>query len=115
MWRGNTDDGRRVRLGAIDSAVEQAVAITDFASRNRIQLHSATAELHEAFDHDAARQTELAGTLGADLFSLEAHWFWFSLNEGREPFTFPAFQPPVKRPSLLSRIKRWVGRRGCTF
>jgi hypothetical protein len=28
--------------------------------------------------------------LGEELFSLQGHWFWFTLNERPGPYTFPA-------------------------
>jgi hypothetical protein len=89
LWKGG-GLGRRLRIGDIDSAEEQAVAITDFASRNRLPLHSTDHSLHTELEADPARITELRERLG-DLFSLQAHWFWFSLNEIPGPHTFPRY------------------------
>ena len=36
LWRGNDWSGPRVRLGHLDSCVEQAVAMVDFTSRNGV-------------------------------------------------------------------------------
>ncbi|HJZ13246.1 MAG TPA: hypothetical protein VJ521_13910 [Acidobacteriota bacterium] len=107
MWKGNTSGQPRLRIGYIDSAVEQSVAITDFTSRNNMDLHSADHSFHQELN--AEKQKELRERLGDELFSLNAHWFWFSLNEASGPFTFPKFHPPVsKEPpavGFLTRIK----------
>lgn len=99
LWKGgNNRPGRRVRLGHIDSAVEQAVAITDFAQRNRLELRSADHSLNTELN--AEQLEELSARLGPEFMSLEAHWLWFSLH-GRsvDDYTFPRFTPP--RPSSL--------------
>ncbi len=95
LWRGNNWSGPRLRLGHIDTAVEQAVAALDFTSRNGVALHSADHSLRTELGADALRREELTRLLGERLFSLEASWFWFSLNEGAGPYTFPVFVPPV--------------------
>ena len=59
VWRGNNDEGRRVWLWDVDSAVEQCISIIDFVSRNKIELHSATHELHQFFDNDKDKRLSL--------------------------------------------------------
>ena len=114
LWKGNDWSGPRLRIGAINSAVEQAVAITDFASRNNLSLHSADHSLHTELGNDADRLAELRHILGDQLFSLNARWWWFSLNEQPGPYTFPRFQPPPsvaeKRQAPLSVAGRRRGR-----
>lgn len=90
LWRGNNDGYTRLRLGYMDSAVEQAVAMVDFTSRNGLELHSSDHSFHtELSDAQAA---ELQESLG-DWFLLIGHWFWFSLQEHNtdSPIFFPTF------------------------
>jgi hypothetical protein len=104
LWKGNNWDGPRIRIGNINSAVEQAVAITDFTLRNKIPLHSADHDLHSEFDADPVRVAELQRLLGDSLFSLSCYWFWFSMNGFPGPWTFPAFRKP-NRISFKGRLK----------
>jgi hypothetical protein len=90
LWRRAGGEAR-LRLGHIQSAGEQAVAMVDFASRNGLTLHSAEESLQTELGRDVARARELREVVGGDLYSLAARWFWFSLNEIPEPYTFPRF------------------------
>jgi hypothetical protein len=92
LWKGVDNSGPRLKLGMIDSAVGQSVSILDFATRNRVPLHSAEHSFHTELAGDADRVAELQEMLGS-LFSLEGHWFYFSLSEASGPLTFPAFRP----------------------
>jgi hypothetical protein len=94
IWKRTDFDGPRLKLGFIDSAVEQAISIFDFATRNRLPLHSADHELHSAFAADHERLSELQRLTG-ELHSLSGHWLYFSLNEVPGPFTFPKFSRPT--------------------
>jgi len=95
IWKGNDWSGPRIRLGNINSAVEQAVSIVDFVSRNNILFDSADHILNVEIGKDPARFKEMQDVLGNDLFSLGAHWFWFTLNGVRGPLTFPRYQAAV--------------------
>ncbi|MHB9030935.1 MAG: hypothetical protein ACYC9O_19370, partial [Candidatus Latescibacterota bacterium] len=53
LWRGNNWQGPRLMIGSIDSCVEQAIAILDFTTRNRVHLHSADHDLHTWFGEHA--------------------------------------------------------------
>jgi len=109
LWK-RSGENARLRLGHIDSAVEQAVAITDFASRNGLPLHSADHSLHTELGDDPTRMSELQKALGNQLFSLEAHWFWFSLNEIPGPYTFPRFgTSTASRQASLILTEPWLG------
>ena len=91
LWKGNNWSGPRLRLGHIDSAVEQAVAAVDFTTRNRLTLDSADhSNRTELADPD--KQKEMEDLLGP-LFDLQGHWFYFSLNEHPGPYTFPRYAP----------------------
>ncbi len=108
LWKGNNWSGPRLKLGNIDTAVEQAIAVVDFTSRNKLTLHSSGHSFHTELSHNEAKIAELQEALGADLFSLNGHWSWFSLNEKPGPFTFPVFCPPrLESPqiSLKTRLK----------
>jgi hypothetical protein len=92
LWQGDNGVHEKFWIGHICSSVGQAISIIDFATRNRLPLHSADESLFAEFANDAPRREELQRLLGDDLFSLQGHWFWFSLNEAPEPYTFPRYQ-----------------------
>ena len=83
-----TGRGPRVRLGHLDSCVEQAVAMVDFTSRNGVTLHTAAEDIHGAIGAHAFRVETMERTLG-DLWAPQAHWCHFSLNDrpGSVPFS----------------------------
>lgn len=87
LWKGNNWEGPRVRLGVVDSAVEQSVAITDFTGRNGVALESADHSFHTELSPD--RRDQLTNLLEDDFFSTSCHWFWFTLPPEQAPFTFP--------------------------
>lgn len=91
LWKGNNWSGPRLKLGIIDSAVEQSIAALDFTTRNHITLDSADHSFHTNLTSD--QQTEMREILG-DLFETQAHWFYFSLNERPGPYKFPHFTRP---------------------
>lgn len=104
LWRGNDWSGPRVRLGHLDSCVEQAVAMVDFTSRNGLTLHTAAEDIHAAIGAHPFRVEAIERTLG-DLWSAAAHWCHFSLNERPGPHRFPAAArtavptPPIADPA----------------
>ncbi|MEX2287787.1 MAG: hypothetical protein WD648_11905 [Planctomycetaceae bacterium] len=102
LWRGGNGSGARLRIGHIDSAVEQAVAIIDFTTRNDLPLHSADESLHTELFADASKMAELEQMLGDEMIPRLAHWFWFSCNEGQKPLTFPVRR---RRPGLVDRLR----------
>ena len=107
LWRGVNAESARVRLGHISSAVAQAIAIVDFTSRNELILFSADHDLHTAFGNGSSEKAELQELLGDELFSLNAHWFWFSLNDKTQPCTFPKYDyQEVRRKSSMEEKLR---------
>ncbi|HEY7790926.1 MAG TPA: hypothetical protein VIC33_10465 [Vicinamibacterales bacterium] len=90
LWTANDWSGPRLRLGHIDTAVEQAIAAIDFTSRNRITLQSADHSFHTELGADPVKVDEMRRLLGPEWFSLNGHFFYFSLNERSGEFTFPA-------------------------
>jgi hypothetical protein len=90
LWTGNAWNGARVRLGHVETAVEDAVAALDFTARNRIPLHSAEHSYRAELTPE--QMGELRDALGDQLFSLSGPWFYFSLNEAPPPYTFPVHE-----------------------
>ncbi|HEV3333762.1 MAG TPA: hypothetical protein VG096_22410 [Bryobacteraceae bacterium] len=91
LWRGNDWSGSRLKLGNIDSAVEQSIAVLDFTTRNHLTLDSADHSFHNQLD--SFQHAEMARLLG-ELFSTQAHWFYFTLNERPGPYRFPRYARP---------------------
>jgi hypothetical protein len=89
-WKANNWSGPRLKLGIIDSAVEQSIAALDFATRNHITLDSADHGFHT--DLTSAQQKELRRVLG-ELFDTQGHGFYFGLNEKPGPNSFPHYAP----------------------
>lgn len=102
LWKGKNNGRSKIKLGHIISPVEQAILITDFASRNQLTLHSADHDLHVELGSDPAKMEELSKLIGAPLFSLLAHWAWFSLNEHAGPYHFPGLDIPLSPQGTIS-------------
>jgi hypothetical protein len=118
LWNGIDAANSRLRIGHLDSAVGQSVAIVDFTSRNRLPFYSADESLQAEIGQDKAALQKFLQTLGSDGFSLQAHWFYFSLNEAHGPLTFPACalqksaplpEPKPEDHSLLLKLKIAAG------
>jgi hypothetical protein len=110
LWKGADSGELSFWLGHIFSRVAQAVSIVDFVSRNQLPLHSAAESFHQELATDPVKLATLRQMLGEELFSLQAHWFWFTLNEARGKPTFPHYIPPEKRgdrdAELQVRVQR---------
>jgi hypothetical protein len=111
LWRGNDWSGPRIRLGHLDSCVEQAVAAVDFTSRNGVPIRTAADQIREAIGAHVFRAETMARTLG-DLWAPHAHWVHFSLNERPGPYRFPAAERtrtpvrPLPAPSTPRAVVR---------
>lgn len=112
LWKRNNEDGRRLILGNINSAVEQSVSILDFSTRNRIRLVSADEMMRKFTSESPEKSKELQAILGPDFFSLTNHWFYFSLNERSGTFTFPRFDPPSFKEEARMMATRNSGQAG---
>jgi hypothetical protein len=113
LWKGENATEPCFWLGHIASHVAQAVSVVDFTTRNALPLHSAEESLHAELGADPAKMAELRRLLDHDFVSLQACWFWFSLNEAAGPLTFPKCPRPrmgavVAPPSggLLTSVRR---------
>lgn len=100
IWKSGDSPNATLKIGAVDSAVEQAISALDFTTRNRLSFESADQSLHADLTPD--QKAELASLLG-EFFDTQGHWFYFTLNERPKPYYFPRFE---NRPS---------GRRGLTL
>jgi hypothetical protein len=100
VWKGERGDGEYFWLGHIGARVPQAISAVDFTARNRLPLHSADESLHEELGKDADKLAQMRALLPPDLFSLEAHWFYFSPNEATGPVHYPRWAPrPAPQPA----------------
>jgi hypothetical protein len=98
LWKGNNWSGPRLKLGIIDSAVEQSIAAVDFATRNHLTLDSADHSFHTGLT--PAEHAEMQSLLG-ELFQTQGHWFYFSLNERPGPYKFPRYvRPQAAAPAI---------------
>jgi len=93
LWKGVDAGGATLRIGNVHSNVSQAIAIQDFAGRNRITLDSADHSIDLEIGQIPGRSSEMLDLVGTELFSLRAYWFWFTLNEHPSPYTFPRWTP----------------------
>jgi hypothetical protein len=111
LWKGENAGEPRLRIGIIDSAVGQSIAVQDFASRNEITLDSADHSIHEEVEQVPGRADEMKALLGEDVYSPVGHWFWFTLNQRPRPYTFPRYVKPA-RSSLthVAELLRWPGK-----
>jgi hypothetical protein len=112
LWKGGRDSQGTFWLGHVCSHVAQAVSVIDFTTRNGIPLHSAAEQLHAGFVGQPDREAEARGLLGEELFSLSAHWFWFSPDEAARPMTYPDWSGPPAKATRLGRVARTCRRLG---
>lgn len=91
LWKGTNGEDPSFVLGHIFTRVAQAISIVDFTARNRLPLHSAAESLHHEIAGDATKRDELKRLLGDEMFSLQAYWYWFTLNEAPGALTFPRY------------------------
>jgi hypothetical protein len=103
IWKGSRATTPTFWLGYIFSRVPQAISIVDFTSRNQVPLHSAAESLHAEIASDPARMAILKQVLGDELFSLQAHWFWFTLNEASRALSFPK----GTQPNIETETTNW--------
>lgn len=90
IWKGTNASEPSFWIGNISSRVAQAISIVDFTTRNQVPLHSGVESLQKELAGDAAKVAGLKALLG-ELFSLQAHWYWFTLNEAPGPLYFPRY------------------------
>ncbi len=95
FWRGQEGgwSGRhaRLRLGWIDTVVDQVIPTLDFLARNGLELHSADHDVHLDIVGEPERQRKLEESYPDGFFATVNHWAYFSLNEATGPHHFPAY------------------------
>ena len=100
IWKGTNAEDQALWLGTVFSRVAQAISIIDFTTRNRLPLHSGAESLYSEIAADPLKMATLKALLGDQLFSLQAHWFWFTLNEAPGKLVFPTPTVPEDRSEL---------------
>ena len=78
-------------LGNLVSYFPEAISLFDFASRNNLTLHSTDESFHTEIGFDPQKAHILEEMLGEEIFSLNANWVWFTLNELEMPPIFPPY------------------------
>lgn len=101
LWDGDQTGKTRFILGNINSCVPQAISIVDFCTRNKITIDSADSTFHKELS-SPEKQKEMHDLLG-EMFSMQGHWFYFSLNNIDKQFTFPKFS--IKRSTNMFGAK----------
>ncbi len=91
LWNGENSSASYFWLGHIVSNVQQAISIVDFTTRNTLPLHSAASSIHEEIANSPVKLAILRELIGDEFSSLEARWFWFTLNEAPGRVVFPRF------------------------
>ena len=100
FWRGQeggwSDETARLRIGWIDTVVEQTLPILDFLTRNRLELGSADHVVKTEISADEPLLARLKRDYPGGFFSDVNHWAYFSLNDSSPPHTFPRYlaSPP---------------------
>jgi len=103
LWRGQ-DLGwagacAPLRLGWMETVVEQAIPTLDFLARNGIELHSADDEVHRDLVCHPERLAELRRVYPSGFFAPVNHWVYFTLNDAAPPYHFPAWSGVRPAPS----------------
>src|SRR5262249_36519136 len=80
-WTSPSTQAHSHWLGHIATRVGQAISAIDFTNRNDLPFHSTDESLFTELWNDPAMKAEMQRLLGDDLFELNSHWFWFSMNE----------------------------------
>ncbi len=92
-WQQRTGEwGSRVNIGWMHSLQDQIVAISDFSTRNGLEIGSADHELAQFFGAHPDRVAEMRRVIGDEFFAMNGHWAFFSLNGRTSPTHFPAVE-----------------------
>ena len=105
FWRGQeagwSDETARLRLGWIDTVVEQTLPALDFLTRNRHELSSADHFVKTEISRNPEMLGQLRKAYPEGFFDDVNHWAFFSLNDTAGPYTFPAYQAEPGAPPEL--------------
>lgn len=105
FWRGQetgwTSETARLKLGWIDTVVEQTIPALDFLTRNGLELASADHFVKTEISRNPALLQQLRDSYPEGFFSDVNHWAFFSLNDAPGPYNFPAYQAEPGAPAEL--------------
>jgi len=100
LWQEKTKQWNgRVNIGWMNSIQDQVIALSDFLSRNDLDLGSSDQEYHTFFTKYPERNQEMVNLIGQDMFSLVGDWAFLTLNGKQGPFYFP----PGPSPETLAQ------------
>lgn len=95
FWRGQetgwAGDCAPLRLGWVETVVDQVIPTLDFLARNGLELQSADHDLHCDIVGRPERQAELERDYPEGFFATVNHWAYFSLSDAPGPYHFPAY------------------------
>lgn len=102
FWRGQETgwsfDTARLRLGWIDTVVEQTIPAIDFLTRNKLELGSADHFVKTEISRNPQLLQQLRDGYPQGFFDDINHWAFFSLNDTPGPYTFPGYQAEPGAP-----------------
>jgi hypothetical protein len=105
FWRGQETgwsyDTARLRLGWIDTVVEQTIPAIDFLTRNELELGSADHFVKTEISRNPALLQRLRDSYPDGFFADINHWAFFTLNDSPGPNTFPGYQAEPGAPVEL--------------
>lgn len=95
FWRGQESgwsaDTARLRLGWIDTVVEQTFPALDFLTRNELELGSADHVTKTEISSDSSLLARLKQGYPEGFFNDVNHWAFFTLNDAPGPYNFPSY------------------------
>lgn len=95
FWRGQESgwsaETARLRIGWIDTVVEQTFPALDFLTRNELELGSADHVTKTEISRDAALLGRLQQGYPKGFFNDVNHWAFFTLNDAPGPYNFPNY------------------------
>jgi hypothetical protein len=112
IWKGYLgDDIKKQPYFVINntfSFFEEAIAIHDFAARNKVKIHSVEKESREIFKRNKTIGIKYQKLLGEKAYNLPSRLQWFSLNQlsSTNKIFFPKFRPPKKVRQLSTENQK---------
>ena len=104
IWHGESAANEAMFLGHIYTRVAQAISVLDFTTRNSIPFHSASESFSTEIGDSPEKLAEVGSLFGEDAARMDAHWFWFSLEEANGPICYP--EKPVA--ASTTRVPWWI-------
>ncbi len=105
FWRGQeagwSAETARLKMGWIDTVVEQTIPALDFLTRNELELGSADHFVKTEISRNAGLLKSLREHYPEGFFDDINHWAFFTLNDAPGPYNFPAYQAEPGAPVEL--------------